>query len=69
MNKTGWWNPRPFHDNGRFHYAGEDRRSLCGKWAALGVHYDDLEEGADDHPDNCAACKKKKAALDKLAKA
>jgi hypothetical protein len=30
-------------------------RSLCGRWAYRG----ELEQGNDDSPDNCAACRKK----------
>lgn len=31
-------------------------RSLCRKWMYLGTLY---EQGNDNSPDNCAACKKK----------
>ena len=56
---TGWWNPEPWRSTSKFHYVGLDGRSLCGRWGYLAG---DIEEGKDDHPDNCAACRKKKAA-------
>lgn len=67
QTKTGWWNPDPMSGRKRstFHYIGEDRRSLCGKWAYLG--YGEIEEGNDNHHENCASCKKKKAAINKRA--
>ena len=55
--KTGWWNPNPFISRGKFHYVGDDGRSLCGKWLYL---KGDLDDSKDDHPDNCTACRKKK---------
>jgi hypothetical protein len=58
---TGWWNPRPFAANAKFHYVGEDGRTLCGKWAYMGLG--EVEEGQDDHKDNCAECKRRKAKL------
>jgi len=63
--KTGWWNPRPMDSRSRFHYRGADGRSLCGKWACVFPDLVNLEEGKDDHADNCAACRKKKLALSK----
>lgn len=56
---TGWANPRPFAGNGKFHYFDEGR-SLCRKWMKLGGEF---EDDKDDHPDNCATCKKKVKAL------
>ena len=58
--QTGWWNPTPYSARRRvlFHYVGEDGRTLCGKWAFVGDGT--VEEGMDDHRDNCAGCKKKK---------
>jgi hypothetical protein len=56
---TGWWNPEPWRSTSKFHYVGLDGRALCGRWAYL---KGDIEEGKDDHPDNCAACRKKKVA-------
>ena len=61
---TGWWNPKPFRSTSKFHYIGQDGRALCGRWAYL---RGDIEEGRDEHPDNCAACRRKK--LSRNAKA
>ena len=38
------------------HYFGADGRALCGKWLMLRATF---EDGNDDSPDNCAACKRK----------
>lgn len=57
---TGWWNPSPFDSRSKFHYVGLDRRTLCGKWAFIGRG--DIEDGQDEHPDNCATCRRKKLA-------
>jgi len=61
--KTGWWNPDPYSMRRRsvFHYVGTDGRTLCMKWAYMGLGT--VEEGMDDHFENCAACKKKKAKM------
>lgn len=54
----GWWNPNPYSSRKPvFHYIGEDGRALCGKWLYLDGT---LEEGNDNHSQNCAACKRKK---------
>ena len=60
---TGWWNPTPYSNRRRvvFHYVTETGRTLCGKWAYVGLGT--VEEGQDDHGDNCAECRKKKLAL------
>lgn len=57
----GWWNPTPFSNRRRvvFHYDTESGRTLCGKWAYLGRGT--VEEGQDEHPDNCAECRKRLA--------
>lgn len=40
----------------KWHYF-VDKKSLCSKWE---IWTDDgLEEGKDDSPDNCVACKRK----------
>ncbi len=59
---VGWWNPTPYSMRQRsvFHYVGPDGRTLCRKWLYVGLGI--VEEGQDDHPDNCAECKKKKKA-------
>lgn len=64
----GWWNPRPYSTRraGVFHYVTETGRTLCGKWAYIGVG--DVEEGHDDHGNNCSACRKKKLALNAKAR-
>lgn len=43
----------------KWHYF-RDGRSLCGKWAYFGSS--DFEKGKDNHPKNCSACVKKRAA-------
>jgi hypothetical protein len=53
---AGWWNPQPYSSRSKFHYVGTDSRSLCGKWARIDGC---IEDGLDDHPDNCAACRRK----------
>lgn len=63
---TGWWNPCPFRLSSKFHFVGPDGRSLCGKWAYL---RGDIEKGKDDHPANCAACRRKKLAMNAKANA
>jgi len=52
MPREGWgW----IRDTRKWHYF-VDGRSLCGKWMGLGLG--ELEQGNDDSPDNCVACKK-----------
>ncbi len=40
----------------KWHYFGSDGRSLCGRWMNLGNPK--LEQGNDNSPDNCKACRK-----------
>jgi len=40
----------------KWHYFVEGH-ALCGRWFAPWLK--ELEHGKDDHPDNCAACKRK----------
>ena len=55
MADTGWTN---FGGQSRkWHYIGEDGRSLCGKWAAWKPHR--LEQGDNGSPDNCASCRRR----------
>ncbi len=56
--KTGWWNPTPYSARRRviFHYVRADQMTLCRKWLYIGQGT--VEEGMDNHSDNCAACKK-----------
>lgn len=57
----GWGNPRPYGSHTKFHYFGEDGRSLCGKWGNLGGI--SLEDGKDEHPSNCCKeCLRRKSA-------
>ena len=62
-SETGWWNPTPYSARRRvvFHYVSASGRTLCGKWLYIGQGT--VEEGQDDHSDNCAGCKKAKLAL------
>ena len=46
----------------KWHYFKGSRRSLCGRFLLMGK-MDDLEEGNDDSPDNCAACRRKLAKI------
>jgi len=55
--ETGWGNPRPFDTRSKFHYFSGEGMALCGKWARF-AGSPTVEEGMDDHKDNCAACKK-----------
>lgn len=55
--KTGWWNPGPHNPRAKFHYCGPTGRSLCGKYLFIDGPDFVLEEGKDEHPDNCAKCK------------
>lgn len=68
LAKTGWWNPTPFSTRQRviFHYVPAGGKTLCGRWQYV---RGELEEGHDDHPDNCAVCKRKKAILNRGGKA
>lgn len=66
VKKTGWWNPRPMSSSSRFHYFGEDSRSLCGKWAHFGPGTD-LDPSMDAHSENCADCKRRKSKLNAAA--
>lgn len=59
MADTGWGNPRPLDSRSKFHYYGADGRSLCGRYGRV-AHLPEVEEGMDDHHDNCAACKRAK---------
>lgn len=62
MADTGWGNPRPFDSRSKFHYYGEDGRSLCGRYGRI-AGQPEVEQGMDDHSDNCAECKRRKVAL------
>ena len=55
MSQTGWWTPTPNRQNARFHYVDVDGVTLCKKWMVSGGH---IEEGKDDHPDNCKECRR-----------
>lgn len=56
----GWGNPQPFSARTKFHYYGSDGTALCGKWARL-AGQPTVEQGMDDHRDNCAECKRRLA--------
>lgn len=58
--EVGWGNPSPFSARSKWHYFGEDGRSLCGKWGRF-AGQPQVEEGRDDHADNCAECKRRRA--------
>ena len=44
----------------KWHYFTVDGRSLCGRWFARLPAFE-LEQGNDDSPDNCAACRQRLA--------
>lgn len=47
---------------GRYHFFGEDGRSLCGKWANMTRNI--LSRDDQVHESNqCAACRKKRATM------
>lgn len=51
--REGWnW----LFNSSKWHYFREGR-SLCGKWMTLGNP--EYQQGNDNSPDNCAACKRK----------
>lgn len=56
LRQEGWGNPDPYSLLSKFHYF-RNGMSLCGKW---GFFRGDVEQGQDDHSDNCTACKRKK---------
>lgn len=60
--REGWWNPQPLRPTSKYHYIREGW-SLCGKWFYL---RGEIEAGKDNHPENCAACRRKKSGLDWL---
>lgn len=41
----------------KWHYVGDDSKSLCGRWMYLGSTAP--EQGNDDSKDNCATCRNK----------
>lgn len=45
----------------KFCYYPESGRSLCGRSAALTNDPDAFDDSSDDHPENCAACRKRVA--------
>lgn len=55
---NGWG--KPFNAK-KWHYFDKSMYSLCGNWLFAGS----TEQGMDDHIDNCAVCRRKKAKLDK----
>lgn len=61
MNKKpkGWGKP---DSSTKWHYFDNSSMSLCHKW---GFYFGHAEDSHDDSPDNCSACKKRKAALDR----
>lgn len=61
--KTGWGNPSwdsSYRSEARpeYHYFGPNGLSLCGRHGV--GHTRELEEGRDDHSDNCPICMRKK---------
>lgn len=57
--KHGWG--KPTATARKYHYFGDDFRSLCGNYGWLGSR-DELEDEYDDHSENCASCKRKRLA-------
>jgi hypothetical protein len=56
----GWGLPA---QSKKAHYFDNDSFSLCRKY---GFFFGEAEDTNDDHPENCAQCKKKKAQLEKI---
>jgi hypothetical protein len=56
LNAQGWSRP-PISKKYHWFDSGE-WQSLCGRYGYAGG---EREEGMDDHPDNCAECKKRAA--------
>jgi hypothetical protein len=54
----GWGNPEPFNSRSKFHYF-RGGMSLCRKW---GFYRGDLEQGNDEHWENCGKCQKSRLA-------
>ena len=55
LDYEGWtW----LTNSSKWHYFRGERRSLCGKFLHMGS-MNGLEQGNDDSPDNCAACRRK----------
>jgi hypothetical protein len=59
MSTTGWVLMGSLA-RGKYHWIGEDGRSLCRKWLAFDSQ--PREQGNDTSPDNCAECKRRHAA-------
>jgi len=55
MPRQGWGKPALSR---KYHWFEADGRCLCGSW---GFYTGPLEEGRDDHPENCVTCRKRKA--------
>ncbi len=65
----GWGQPGA---SKKFHYFKDSMTSICGKWMwgpALSDPENALEDGKHEHPENCAACKKKVILLERAANA
>jgi hypothetical protein len=57
--KEGWGYLQNVGSN-KWHYFKDDGRSLCGRFMNLSSR---LEQGNDESPDNCAACRKKRLSM------
>lgn len=56
--ESGWGRPA---NATKWHYFPQDQgMSLCHKW---GFYFGTVEQGSDDHPDNCAECKRMLASI------
>jgi hypothetical protein len=59
----------PFAGSRKWHYFREEGRSLCGNYALLVKTPEaNPEQGKDDSPDNCSACRKKLKKLQEKGK-
>ena len=54
---AGW--ARPINSRKWHWFASGSARSVCGRWLFFGKRRD---PAADHHPENCAACRRKKPA-------
>lgn len=61
MALKGWARPGNAQ---KWHYFNDDIVSVCRKWMFAG----EMDEGQDDHPDNCIQCQRKKKRQDETQK-
>lgn len=60
ITKSGWFRPLGTR---KWHYFDKSATNLCRTRWVINLTDNDLDDAAPDHPDNCASCKTKLAAL------